>query len=214
MGTYKKKMEALLQKGKLRKDQCLILVLGGILLCVIALPVDNQKSGLGFSKSGLSNSTNGTVTESTDAVKASSYSVDGVEEYGTYWEKELAESLSNIEGAGKVQVLITLKESEGKVVEKDGKEQRTDTGEQDAAGGTRNVTDSMIEKSTIYTTDSRGENVPYVIKTTAPVVSGVVVITQGADNLMVRENIIDAIQVLFDMDTNNIRVVKMKTKNQ
>ena len=36
MGTYKKKMEALLQKGKLRKDQCLILVLGGILLCVIA----------------------------------------------------------------------------------------------------------------------------------------------------------------------------------
>lgn len=214
MGMYKEKIEALLQKGKLRKDQCLILVLGGILLCVIALPVDNPKSGFGFSKSGLSNSTSATITENTDLEQTSTYPEGGAEDYGTYWEKKLEESLSNIEGAGKVQVLITLKESEGKVVEKDGKEQRTDTGEQDAAGGTRSVTDSTIEKSTIYTTDSRGENVPYVIKTTAPVVSGVVVITQGADNLIVRENIIDAIQVLFDIDTNNIRVVKMKTKNQ
>ena len=214
MGTYKKKMEALLQKGKLRKDQCLILVLGGILLCVIALPVDTEKSSFGFSKSGLSNSTSATITENTDLEQASTYPEDGADDYGTYWEEKLEQSLSNIEGAGKVQVLITLKESEGKVVEKDGKEQKTDTGEQDAAGGTRNVTDSTIEKSTVYTTDSRGENVPYVIKTTAPVVSGVVVITQGADNLIVRENIIDAIQVLFDIDTNNIRVVKMKTKNQ
>ena len=214
MGMYKEKIEALLHKGKLRKDQCLILVLGGILLCVIALPVDTKKSSFGFSKSDLSNGTSATITENTDLEQASTYPEDGVDNYGTYWEEKLEQSLSNIEGAGKVQVLITLKESEGKVVEKDGKEQNTDTGEQDAAGGTRNVTDSTIEKSTVYTTDSRGENVPYVIKTTAPVVSGVVVITQGADNLIVRENIIDAIQVLFDIDTNNIRVVKMKTKNQ
>lgn len=46
--------------------------------------------------------------------------------------------------------------------------------------------------------------------TIEPVVEGVVVIAQGADRGNVRENIIEAIQVLFDIDPNKIKIVKMK----
>ena len=76
------------------------------------------------------------------------------------------------------------------------------------------MTENRIEKKTIYTVDERGQDVPYVIKTITPSVKGVVVIAQGADQPEVRQNIIEAIQVLFDIDMNKITIVKMKNKNQ
>jgi stage III sporulation protein AG len=53
-----------------------------------------------------------------------------------------------------------------------------------------------------------------VVKTISPTVKGVVVIAQGGDRLAVRQNIIEAIQVLFDVDMNKITVVKMKNNHQ
>ena len=40
------------------------------------------------------------------------------------------------------------------------------------------------------------------------------VIAQGADRQQVRRDIIEAIQVLFDVDMNRISIIKMKTNNQ
>jgi stage III sporulation protein AG len=119
-----------------------------------------------------------------------------------------------VEGAGEVRVLITLKESEEKIVEKDGPEQTSDTTEMDAAGGSRTTKANSLEKTTIYTTDESGSSIPYVVKTVSPTVEGVVVIAQGGDQLAVRQNIIEAIQVLFDVDMNKITVVKMKNNHQ
>ncbi len=67
-----------------------------------------------------------------------------------------------------------------------------------------------MEKSTVYTVDDRGQDIPYVVMTIAPDVEGVVVIAQGGGTLSVQENIIEAIQVLFDIDANKIKIVKMK----
>lgn len=86
--------------------------------------------------------------------------------------------------------------------------------EADASGGSRKTTQSRVEKNTIYTVDERGQDVPYVVKTISPAVAGVVVIAQGADQPKVRQNIIEAIQVLFDVDMNKITIVKMKNNNQ
>ncbi len=55
---------------------------------------------------------------------------------------------------------------------------------------------------------------PLVVRTVAPDVEGVLVIAQGADRQQVRRDIIEAIQVLFDVDMNRISIIKMKTNNQ
>ena len=52
-----------------------------------------------------------------------------------------------------------------------------------------------------------------MVMTIPPSVEGVVVIAQMADQVNIRQNIIEAIQVLFDIDANKIKIVKMK-KNQ
>ena len=74
------------------------------------------------------------------------------------------------------------------------------------------MVEDNVEKSTVYTVDERGQNVPYVVRTIPPAVEGVVVIAQGAGRQTVQENIIEAIQVLFGIDANKIKIVKMKNK--
>ena len=189
---------------KLRKDQCLIVILLGVLLCVISLPVEKSST-----KSAILDNVNDRIGEQQQTF-TDSYNTD----YAKAWEEKLEESLLYIEGAGEVKVLITLKESEQKVLAKDGMEDISEMTEADASGGSRKTTQSRVEKNTIYTVDERGQDVPYVVKTISPAVAGVVVIAQGADQPKVRQNIIEAIQVLFDVDMNKITIVKMKNNNQ
>lgn len=213
MEDGKNLFEKLTKGRKLQKDQCLLIILAGILLCVIVWPVKSNES-----KSNLSNIISDTMeTQKNDLQgKDTEMMIENKIEsaYVSYWEDKLENALSYVEGAGEVKVLITLKESEEKIVEKDGPEELSDTSENDAAGGNRTVGESRIERTTVYTIDERGNSVPYVIKTIPPMVEGVVVIAQGADQIMVRQNIIEAIQVLFDIDMNKITVVKMKNNNQ
>ena len=187
------------------KEQCLILVLAGILLCMIALP-----SRSGGTKSDISNTVSDTVEKTDTGGTAVDVPDDMDSGYAAYWEGKLEEALCCVDGAGRVRVLITLRESAHRIVEKDGPEDYADTREEDAAGGSRTTGESRIEKSTIYTTDGSGRSVPYVALTAAPMVEGVVVIAQGAGESRVRRDIIAAIQVLFDIDANKITIVKMK----
>lgn len=201
MGEAKKFLGRISGGKKLRKDQCLILVLAGILLCVISLPVEKDKS-----KSGLSD-VSGTIIKN-------EHTFAEEEDYVTYWEEKLEESLRCVEGAGKVRVLIYAGESEEMILARDGAEEISDTAETDAEGGSRHISESRLDKTVVCTVDERGQNVPLVVKTIAPSVEGVVVIAQGADRAQVRRDIIEAIQVLFDVDMNRISIIKMKTNNQ
>ncbi len=206
--TLSEKMAEKMTGGKkLRKDQCLIIVLVGILLCVIALPVGQKES-----KSDISNMINDTIDNhiTTDAGEDNSGVPNTASSYTEYWENKLEDALREVEGVGKVKVLINLSQSEQMVVEKDGPEVYSETTEADVAGGSRTVGETRVEKSTVYTVDDRGQDIPYVVMTIAPDVEGVVVIAQGGGTLSVQENIIEAIQVLFDIDANKIKIVKMK----
>ena len=190
-------LERIRSKKILRKDQCVILILIGMLFCVISLPVKKEKA-----QSDLSDTSSLTI----DNEQTFSFE-KGSKDYISCWEEKL-------EGAGKVRVLITLKESEEQVLAKDGTLENQETVETDASGGNRHIVESREEKSVIRTVDDRGQDVPLVVKTVSPCVEGVVVIAQGADQAQVRKDIIEAIQVLFDIDMNRIAIIKMKTNNQ
>lgn len=203
MGAAKKLVERICGGKKLRKDQCLILILAGVLLCVVSLPVEKEKT-----KSDLLDASETIIkNEHTFEEEANA-------DYVEYWEKKLEESLRCVEGAGKVRVLIYTGESEEMILAREGAEENSDTTETDASGGNRHIQESRQDKTVVCTVDERGQDVPLVIKTIAPSVEGVVVIAQGADRAQVRRDIIEAIQVLFDVDMNRISIIKMKTNKQ
>ena len=208
MEGAKKLLERMTGKKKLQKDQCLIIILAGVLLCIIAIPGKQDDS-----KSNISNIINDNIENHNmeDTAKAhAEMTEEAVGDYAGYWEQRLEDVLRYVDGAGNVKVLITLKESEYRIVEKDGPEEYTNTEETDSAGGSRTIGESRVEKSTIYTTNDKGQSIPYVVKTISPTVEGVVVIAQGAGRQSVQDNIIEAIQVLFDIEANKIKIVKMK----
>ena len=84
--TLSEKMAEKMTGGKkLRKDQCLIIVLVGILLCVIALPVGQKES-----KSDISNMINDTIDNhiTTDAGEDNSGVPNTASSYTEYWEND------------------------------------------------------------------------------------------------------------------------------
>ena len=180
----------------LRKDQLLILLLVGILLLVIAVPV--PKGNDQATKTGTSAGTGQSQTGDSDMDL----------EYIDYLEKHLAENLSQINGAGKVSVMITLKSSTEKIIEKDNSQQTETVTESDSQGGTRTTSNLSHDESTIYEDYSDSSKSPYVSKTITPQVEGVVVIASGGDNAVVKENITEAVRALFDIDTHKIRIMK------
>lgn len=204
MGEAKKLFERINGKKRLRKDQWLIVVLAGVLLCVISLPVEKEKS-----KSNLLDIPD-TIIKDKQTFEYKDESMD----YVSHWEEKLEESLRCVEGAGKVKVLINIKESEEQILARDGLEESSDTEESDAAGGSRHISENRTDKAVVHTVDERGQSVPLAVKTVFPSVEGVVVIAQGAEQARVRADIIEAIQVLFDVDMNRISIIKMKTNNQ
>lgn len=98
-----------LKHGKVKKDQLLIVFLVGILLLVISIPAGTKKDSDTGTKKTLANSSKSSVGTTKQS------------EYTAYMEERLERILSQIDGAGQVQVMITWKSDGEKVVEKDRK---------------------------------------------------------------------------------------------
>lgn len=193
------------------KNNLLILVLAGVLLMVIALPLDNGKKAEKDGESG--GSASGQINNSSYDMEENRTEellyTDSAEAYTAVMEQKVAALLMQMEGAGEVRVIITLRTSSEKVVEKDAPVSRTDTAEADSGGGTRTVNAVDTGDSTVYTNEGNHAE-PYVIKTISPQIEGVVVLAEGAGSGSVSKNISDIIQVLFGIDAHQVKVVKLK----
>ncbi len=210
------------------KNNLLVIVLLGVLLMVIAIPVDTAGNG-GKSTSGSNNNSSYQTKNTGTGYQingATGYTTDG---YGTagngettesvtgyVWEQEQyikemeakAESLlSGVSGAGQVKVMITLRASSEQVVEKDMPVTRSQTSEQDSQGGSRMVSEFATEDATVYR-KGNGYEEPYVVKTLSPSVEGVVVVAEGAGNGEVSKNLSEAVQILFGVEAHRVKVLK------
>ncbi len=110
---------------------------------------------------------------------------------GSYEEKlanEAEELLSEIEGAGKLSLMITF-EDKGEAVPVT-----------DKAGKGENLSEKTVAVSGKLA----------LIREEYPTVRGVVVVCRGAENEIVRENIINAVAALTGAEVHNIKVFKME----
>ena len=199
-----------------RRDNLLILVLLGVLLFIIALPVkkeDPQTDSSGtetaeqynagiFTSSGTEGATQQDAVEvQTRAVVAGS-----TEEYTAYLEEKLEKMLESVRGLGEVEVMITLESSEERIVEKDMTAERSQTEEQDSAGGTRTVNSSNTGYQTVYQDGNQGS--PFVVKTITPKVEGVLVVAEGAGKGNMTSEITQIAQALFGVEAHKVKVLE------
>ncbi|MDE6973187.1 MAG: stage III sporulation protein AG [Lachnospiraceae bacterium] len=195
-------------KGKLTKENFLVLALMGVLLLVIAWPVKDEKK---LSESVQLDSENDMLDIQTKQQTHVLYD-GGAEsgyrpEYAAYLEDALEQFLSTVDGVGKVQVMVTLEDGGETFVEKDLVTVREGTTEVDS-GGSRNTTDLSETEATVYRKAKDGDT-PFVRQVKYPKVAGVVVSAQGGGNAAVVQKITKAIQALFGLEAHKIIIVKM-----
>ena len=168
---------------KIKKDKWLIILLVGLLLVVIAMPVSDIKSDQTQDEQQMQKAENASEDTYADAL-----------------ETRLENALAKVEGVGNVKVMITLASSSEKVVEKD-QEMTSEVQEGESRGK------NTSSETAVYA-NGNGEETPYVKQELSPRIEGVLVIAEGGDNAIVIENITEAVQALFGVDTHKIKVMK------
>lgn len=123
-------------------------------------------------------------------------------------EQSLEDILSKMAGVGKVQVLVTYSETSEVVAMYNEKNTSNNTEETDTNGGTRKISQTDTDKEIIYE-EKNGEKVPITQKVIMPKIEGAVITAEGAGNINVKTNIIQAVSAATGLSTYRIQVFEM-----
>lgn len=186
------------QWKKMRKDQWVILLLAGVLLLVVAIPTDCGSTKAERSGTSQKQSRQSEKYEDADA-------------YVSALEKRLQTTLQQMDGVGKVEVMITLKDQGESVVEKDHTTSSENQEETSKTDDKTNRSQTETSEKTVYDSDSE-EGTPFVSKKLAPEIDGVLVVAQGGADTVTAENISEAVQALFSVEPHKIKIVKMNAQ--
>ncbi|GKX31924.1 stage III sporulation protein AG [Vallitalea longa] len=142
-------------------------------------------------------------------IAPNTYKASDPQSYEEKLEKRLEKEFANIDGVGKVEVVIMLKNSGEIVINKDTPNSKTQSDEEDSEGGKRQTIQEDSTEATVIINNSDGSTKPIILKELEPEVSGVVIIAEGGDDILVKNNLINAAKVLLDVPMHKIEVMKM-----
>ena len=131
-------------------------------------------------------------------------------DYAEYLEHKLEQVLGQMEGVGKVSVMVTVADQGEDIIEKD-KTEHTSTVTNTDSGSMEMTTEKESGEETVYE-ESGGEKAPYVSKEILPEIEGVLVVAEGGDSPWIVSDISDAVKALFQVEAHRIKVVKMSSK--
>jgi stage III sporulation protein AG len=183
-------------------SRLVIMLLAGIFLLVLSFPdlFSSDKT------SDTSGNTAKTISVS-DVVNQEDQAE--TDTYAKLMEERLENILAKVKGIGAVDVMITLKASKELIVLKDQPYTQESMNESDGEGGNRVSSGIDKEDSTVIVDDGSGESLPFIIQELEPEVAGIVVIAGGGDNPVIMTEIVDAVQVLFNVPAHKVKVMKM-----
>ena len=119
-------------------------------------------------------------------------SVTEVEKYVCMLENKLCNHLSQIDGAGKVSVIISVKKG-------------VETEIATEVVTTSGLSGEKSEKSPILVSGK-----PIVLNEVYPEICGVVIIAKGAGNIKVKMSLLSATQVFLDVTSDKIEILTMR----
>jgi len=112
-------------------------------------------------------------------------------------EDRLEKALSQVEGAGEVTVVLTLRESPYQVLAQD-------------ADDTQEEGRTVRESTVVLASKGSGAQAPVRIQELAPGYQGALVVAQGADSPQVRLALSEAVSALTGLGTDKISICKGK----
>ena len=120
-------------------------------------------------------------------------------------EERLAKTLSGIKGVGRVEVMITY-ETTSRLVPA----MSTDTQQNSSSGSDGSESQTNTESSSPATISKNGGNEPIVLTEVQPLVRGVIVVAEGAEDIAVKLNLQYAVKTVLGIDDDCIEVFEME----
>jgi stage III sporulation protein AG len=125
--------------------------------------------------------------------------------YEDQYENQLKEALDQIVGVSEALVVVNVEASEQKVYEKNETKQSQHTNEEDKEGGKRSIEEKSSEDQIVIIQDGENE-VPVIRETRKPKVSGVLVVAKGADNIHIKNMILESVTRVLDVPVHRVSV--------
>lgn len=125
-------------------------------------------------------------------------------------ETRLKQTLSSIEGAGMVEVMITYESSSEIVPAISVDTQTSTTTDTDETGNSTTNTENT--QSEIVTVNGSNGSAALVLREDSPQVKGVLVIAEGADDIGVKINLLNAVQTILNVSPDRVNVYKMNNE--
>jgi len=120
-------------------------------------------------------------------------------------ETKLQKTLSSIKGVGEVNVMIAYANTITQVPMYDVKENTTTIEEQDVNGGKRKTEEVSNEQNIIFE-EKNSSKIPAVKQTIMPEIVGVIIVAEGAENQVIKENIKNAVEAVVNVSSHRIQV--------
>lgn len=178
-----------------------MLLMAGILLILLTFP------GIFNSKETKDEATKDNISSNIENdMNTTSYSTNT---YIEEMESKLCGILKKVSGIGEVEVMITLKNSKEQVPLKDRPYTQEGLNELDGEGGNRSNNKVQRDESTVLVTDDDGNEVPYILSEIEPEVEGVLVVAEGGDDVEIIMDIMETVEVLFNVPAHKVKVMKL-----
>jgi len=148
-------------------------------------------------------------SSSPETAVSASQTTEGVAQAKAKLAGELEDILSQVEGAGKVQVSITLSSDGLKSYARNTKDDKRETQESASSSGTRTIKEENQSSDIAISGGSA-----LLVEDSAPEVVGVLVVAEGAQDSRVKEQLTDATTTLLNISAHQVRVVGRKGDTQ
>lgn len=154
------------------------------------------------------------TTENTSAVQQSNANNqnntdDSTKVYEEQLQNQLKKTLENIQGVGKVDVMIYFGSGEEEVPAVNVNDSTNTIEENDNSGGKRNTTEKN-NSSTVVITNNGDKNEPLILKTYKPQITGVCIVAEGAGDKYIKLQLTEAVINLFNVPVDKVNVYAMK----
>lgn len=180
-----------------KREKVLICFLLGIFLLLIATPVSTFSGKKGTDKK-----------QTTSDEKEQEMKNTEKDAYITWLENKLEQTIEGMEGAGEVDVMITLKDNGEKILDKN---QPYESEKETSKEEKKEITKEQIanHQETVLV-EKEGDTEPIIIREMYPDIEGVVVVCEGGGDSGLSLQIKEAVQALFSIDAHKIVVCKSK----
>lgn len=133
-----------------------------------------------------------------------------LQDYKEKLEKQLESILTQVKGVGNVKVMMTLNSGVEIIPAYNTNETFKTTQEKDDQGGERVISENIKNHQLVVVNETGGKNKPVIIKEMKPKIKGVIIVAEGAQDPVIKSNILKAVKTVLDLPAYKVTVLTKK----